>query len=70
MKSEIESLIQAGRKLVESNVVSDPHDFSNRLDMLKSLYNSVSRFNARSWKYLSFYWARFIILSCVRLVGH
>ena len=42
MKSEIETLIQAGRKLVENNAVSEPEDFSNRLDVLKSLYNKVS----------------------------
>lgn len=41
MKAEIEALIHAGRKLVENNAVSDPEEFSSRLDKLKALYNKV-----------------------------
>lgn len=41
MKSEIETLIQNGRKLVESSAVDDPNEYSARLDALKSLYNKV-----------------------------
>lgn len=41
MKPEIENLIQAGRKLVESNSVVNPQEFSARLDSLKALYNKV-----------------------------
>ena len=43
MKPEIESVIQAGRKMVENNTVNDPQEFSSRLNKLKSLYNKVGK---------------------------
>ncbi|XP_065223372.1 dystrophin, isoforms A/C/F/G/H-like isoform X12 [Planococcus citri] len=41
MKHEIETLIQNGRKLIESNCVVDADSYSARLDALKSLYNKL-----------------------------
>ncbi|XP_063994810.1 dystrophin, isoforms A/C/F/G/H-like isoform X4 [Diachasmimorpha longicaudata] len=41
IKSEIESIIVIGRKLVEENSVSEPDKFSKRIDTLKELYNKL-----------------------------
>ncbi|XP_031782476.1 dystrophin isoform X13 [Nasonia vitripennis] len=41
IKSEIESIIVAGRKLVEEENVADPDKFSKRIDTLKELYNKL-----------------------------
>lgn len=41
IKSEIESIIVAGRKLVEEKNVSEPDKLSKRIDTLKELYNKV-----------------------------
>lgn len=44
IKSEIESIIVAGRKLVEEGNVNEPDAFSKRIDSLKELYNKVLEF--------------------------
>ncbi|XP_049782226.1 dystrophin, isoforms A/C/F/G/H-like, partial [Schistocerca cancellata] len=41
IKAEVESIIKAGRKLVEEKAVSEPQKFSVRLDTLKELYNKL-----------------------------
>ncbi|KAK2585161.1 hypothetical protein KPH14_008663 [Odynerus spinipes] len=41
IKSEIESIIVAGRKLVEERNVSEPEKFSKKIDTLKELYNKL-----------------------------
>ncbi|KAJ8679612.1 hypothetical protein QAD02_015399, partial [Eretmocerus hayati] len=41
IKSEIENIIVAGRKLVEEADVPDPDNFSKRIDTLKDLYNKL-----------------------------
>ncbi|XP_026823545.1 dystrophin, isoforms A/C/F/G/H isoform X3 [Ooceraea biroi] len=41
IKSEIECIIVTGRKLVEDTAVSEPDNFSKRIDMLKELYNKL-----------------------------
>ncbi|XP_015432799.1 PREDICTED: dystrophin-like [Dufourea novaeangliae] len=41
IKSEIETIILTGRKLVEDKNVVDPEKFSKRIDMLKELYNKL-----------------------------
>ncbi|XP_011310319.1 dystrophin isoform X6 [Fopius arisanus] len=43
IKSEIESIIVIGRKLVEENSVSEPDKFSKRIDTLKELYNKLGQ---------------------------
>ncbi|XP_069695333.1 dystrophin, isoforms A/C/F/G/H isoform X7 [Periplaneta americana] len=41
IKGEVESIIKAGRKLVEDKAVPDPPKFSARIDTLKELYNKL-----------------------------
>ncbi|XP_015176032.1 PREDICTED: dystrophin-like isoform X3 [Polistes dominula] len=41
IKSEIENIIVAGRKLVEERSVSEPEKFSKKIDTLKELYNKL-----------------------------
>jgi hypothetical protein len=41
IKTEIESIIVVGRKLVEEENVMEPDKFSKRIDTLKELYNKV-----------------------------
>lgn len=41
IKSEIESIIITGRKLVEDNSVTEPEKFTKRIDTLKELYNKL-----------------------------
>ncbi|XP_020277675.1 dystrophin, isoforms A/C/F/G/H-like isoform X3 [Pseudomyrmex gracilis] len=41
IKSEIESIIVIGRKLVEDKAVTESEKFSKRIDMLKDLYNKL-----------------------------
>lgn len=41
LKSEIESVIKTGRKMVEEKRVQDPPAFSKKIDMLKELYNKL-----------------------------
>ena len=41
IKTEIENIIIAGRKLVEDESVPEPDKYSKRIDMLKELYNKV-----------------------------
>lgn len=48
MKCEIETLIQSGRKLIESDSVVDADNYATRLDALKSLYNKVSQWPVAS----------------------
>ncbi|XP_039760235.1 dystrophin-like isoform X3 [Pararge aegeria] len=41
IKSEVESIIKTGRKMVEEKAVSEPQEFSKKIDMLKELYNRL-----------------------------
>lgn len=41
LKSEVESVIKTGRKMVEEKQVQDPPAFSKKIDMLKELYNKL-----------------------------
>ncbi|XP_075226861.1 dystrophin isoform X2 [Lycorma delicatula] len=41
IKSEVESVIKTGRKMVEEGNVSDPVQYTARLDSLKQLYNKL-----------------------------
>lgn len=41
IKSEVESIIKTGRKMVEDKAVPEPQEFSKKIDMLKELYNKL-----------------------------
>ncbi|GBP04627.1 hypothetical protein EVAR_3963_1 [Eumeta japonica] len=41
IKSEVESIIKTGRKMVEDKSVPEPHEFSKKIDNLKELYNKL-----------------------------
>ncbi|CAB3224722.1 unnamed protein product [Arctia plantaginis] len=41
IKSEVESIIKTGRKMVEEKTVPEPQEFSKKIDMLKELYNKL-----------------------------
>ncbi|XP_045779369.1 dystrophin, isoforms A/C/F/G/H-like isoform X8 [Maniola jurtina] len=41
IKSEVESIIKTGRKMVEEKAVPGPQEFSKKIDMLKELYNRL-----------------------------
>ncbi|XP_052744308.1 dystrophin, isoforms A/C/F/G/H isoform X2 [Bicyclus anynana] len=41
IKSEVESIIKTGRKMVEEKAVTEPQEFSKKIDMLKELYNRL-----------------------------
>ncbi|KAJ8709448.1 hypothetical protein PYW07_009274 [Mythimna separata] len=41
IKSEVESIIKTGRKMVEEEAVPAPQEFSKKIDMLKELYNKL-----------------------------
>lgn len=41
MKSEVETVIKSGRKMVEEKAVADPQVFSKKIDTLKELYNKL-----------------------------
>lgn len=41
IKSEVESIIKTGRKMVEEAAVPAPQEFSKKIDMLKELYNKL-----------------------------
>lgn len=41
MKSEVESVIKTGRKMVEEKAVPEPQVFSKKIDTLKELYNKL-----------------------------
>ncbi|CAH0731277.1 unnamed protein product, partial [Brenthis ino] len=41
IKSEVESIIKTGRKMVEEKSVPEPQEFSKKIDMLKELYNKL-----------------------------
>lgn len=41
MKSEVETIIKTGRKMVEEKSVPEPHEFSKKIDALKELYNKL-----------------------------
>ncbi|XP_050354937.1 dystrophin, isoforms A/C/F/G/H isoform X1 [Nymphalis io] len=41
IKSEVESIIKTGRKMVEEKAVPEPQEFSKKIDMLKELYNKL-----------------------------
>ncbi|XP_050448340.1 dystrophin-like isoform X9 [Cataglyphis hispanica] len=43
IKSEIESIIVTGRKLVKDETIPESDKFSKRIDMLKELYNKLGR---------------------------
>ncbi|KAG6458770.1 hypothetical protein O3G_MSEX011047, partial [Manduca sexta] len=41
IKSEVESIIKTGRKMVEEKSVPEPAEFSKKIDTLKELYNKL-----------------------------
>ncbi|XP_045487028.1 dystrophin, isoforms A/C/F/G/H isoform X5 [Pieris rapae] len=41
IKSEVETVIKTGRKMVEEKAVAEPQDFSKKIDGLKELYNKL-----------------------------
>ncbi|XP_038221210.1 dystrophin-like [Zerene cesonia] len=41
IKSEVESIIKTGRKMVEEKSVPEPQEFSKKIDTLKELYNKL-----------------------------
>lgn len=41
IKSEVESIIKTGRKMVEEKAVPEPQEFSKKIDTLKELYNKL-----------------------------
>ncbi|XP_075984488.1 dystrophin isoform X7 [Anticarsia gemmatalis] len=41
IKSEVETIIKTGRKMVEEKSVPEPQEFSKKIDMLKELYNKL-----------------------------
>ncbi|XP_047511119.1 dystrophin-like isoform X7 [Pieris napi] len=41
IKSEVETVIKTGRKMVEEKTVAEPQDFSKKIDGLKELYNKL-----------------------------
>ncbi|VVC94725.1 unnamed protein product [Leptidea sinapis] len=41
IKSEVESIIKSGRKMVEEKTVPEPQEFSKKIDSLKELYNKL-----------------------------
>ncbi|KAL1131831.1 hypothetical protein AAG570_011443 [Ranatra chinensis] len=41
IKTEVENVIKSGRKMVEDKAVSDPEQYTFRLDTLKHLYNRL-----------------------------
>ncbi|CAK1546843.1 unnamed protein product [Leptosia nina] len=41
IKSEVESIIKTGRKMVEEKAVPEPNEFSKKIDTLKELYNKL-----------------------------
>lgn len=41
IKSEVETVIKTGRKMVEEKAVPEPQEFSKKIDTLKELYNKL-----------------------------
>nr|XP_049693576.1 dystrophin, isoforms A/C/F/G/H isoform X3 [Helicoverpa armigera] len=41
IKSEVETIIKTGRKMVEEKTVEEPQEFSKKIDLLKELYNKL-----------------------------